>query len=774
MRPLFLLSLSVAAVEPGVLLKTHCASCHQGAKAPAGLDFSAFDAPWSDQRWVRIHDAVRDGAMPPNGGLKAADRAGLLRAIVEPLTAFEKKRDRSVLRRLNRYEYESTVRDVLNAPWLQLKDSLPEDGLVARFNKSGHALDISHVQMARYMETAEQALRGVLKASKQPVASTRYYARDQRTFLTRMRYSSFNTHPERATIPVLGFDAQPEVLKEKAPLTNPADREHEAFVTTASTYTGNNYHFDKFIAPAGGRYKLRFNAYSIWVHTVFGPLNHKTRPAWWRPDREHTSKGRTVEPVSLYALARGGEKRYLGSFDVSPEPAVHELEVTLLEGESIQPDAARLFRSRPGFRGNPESTKEGTPGVAYRWMEAEGPAKQAVQFDMQGEAGQAIRSFMTRVYRRAPTEAEVARYSAIARKDRLAGFTAVLCSPGFLYLEEEPGRLQPKALAARLSYFLANTAPDPAGVSFDKLLEDPSRFVNPFLDYWLDLRKLGDTTPDVTLYPDYYLDDLLTESSLFETQLFVQEMIRRDLPIRNLIGSRFTFLNAHLARHYGIPGVEGVKMRRVELPEGSVRGGLLTQASILKLTANGTTTSPVLRGAWIMERIVGDPAPPPPAGVPAVEPDTRGATTIRQQLDKHRSIASCAACHRKIDPPGFALENFDVFGAWRDRYRSTDDGEPVKGIGKNGHDFSFKLGLPVDASGEGFRDITGFKKLLLQDERKLARNVVNQLVTYATGAPVRFSDRPAVEAILDRAKPGNYGFRTLMREVVEGPLFTHK
>mgnify|MGYP003331338131 CR=1 FL=1 len=160
--------------------------------------------------------------------------------------------------------------------------------------------------------------------------------------------------------------------------------------------------------------------------------------------------------------------------------------------------------------------------------------------------------------------------------------------------------------------------------------------------------------------------------------------------------------------------------------------------------------------------------------LPAVEPDTRGATTIRQQLDKHRSIASCAACHRKIDPPGFALENFDVFGAWRERYRSTDDGEPAKGIGKNGHDFTFKLGLPVDASGEGFRDIVDFKKLLLQDERKIARNVVNQLVTYATGAPVRFSDRPEVEAILDRAKPSNYGFRTLMREVVESRLFTHK
>jgi hypothetical protein len=182
---------------------------------------------------------------------------------------------------------------------------------------------------------------------------------------------------------------------------------------------------------------------------------------------------------------------------------------------------------------------------------------------------------------------------------------------------------------------------------------------------------------------------------------------------------------------------------------------------------------------WLMERILGDPPPPPPPNVPAVEPDTRGATTIRQQLDKHRSVKSCATCHLKIDPPGFALESFDVLGGWRDRYRSTEEGEPVKGLGKNGHDFTFKLGQPVDASGEmpgygKFKDIRELKALLASNDRQIARNMVRQFITYATGAPPSFADRAEVERILDASVKDGYGVRTLIHQVVRSNLFTHK
>jgi hypothetical protein len=264
-----------------------------------------------------------------------------------------------------------------------------------------------------------------------------------------------------------------------------------------------------------------------------------------------------------------------------------------------------------------------------------------------------------------------------------------------------------------------------------------------------------------------------------ETQLFFSDLLQRDLPITNLVSSDFAMLNERLATHYGVAGVAGVQLRAVDLPGASVRGGLLTQASVLKVTANGTTTSPVKRGAWIMARLLGKPPPPPPPSVPAVDPDTRGATTIREQLAKHRSQASCAACHRNIDPAGFALESFDVMGAWRERYRSVGAGEPVPGVGHNGIKFHFCLGPAVDASGElpdgqPFHDIRELKHLLARDPEPLARNLVQQLAVYGTGAPMRFSDRPVVARILARSRPGGYGVRTLVHELVQSELFQDK
>ena len=279
-----------------------------------------------------------------------------------------------------------------------------------------------------------------------------------------------------------------------------------------------------------------------------------------------------------------------------------------------------------------------------------------------------------------------------------------------MFVEEKPGRLDDHALATRLALFLWNSIPDdtlraladkgelgkPAVLraQTERMLDDPKsrRFVEAFTDYWLDLRKIDDTSPSTTLYNDYELDDPLKLAAVEETRLFFAELLRADLPARNVVDSDFTFLNERLADHYGIKGVSGVDFRKVKLPADSVRGGLMTQASVLKVTANGTTTSPVLRGHWITERILGLETPPPPPSVEAVEPDIRGAVTIRQQLDKHRADASCASCHRKMDPPGFALESFDVMGGYRERYRAVSDKvPPVKGHGMNGQAFAVPL-----------------------------------------------------------------------------------
>ncbi|MSU64895.1 MAG: DUF1592 domain-containing protein [Opitutus sp.] len=424
------------------------------------------------------------------------------------------------------------------------------------------------------------------------------------------------------------------------------------------------------------------------------------------------------------------------------------------------------------------------------------------------DAERLLRSFMQRAYRRPVHEADVQLFLALIKQRReaglgfagsvLAGYTAVLSSPQFVFVDEQPGRLDDPALATRLALLLWNSEPDPVlrakaargelhrpevlRAETARLLADSKsdRFISAFIDYWLDLRKMDDTTPSTTLYSDYYLDDSLTEAALLETQLYVRELFRRNLPARNIVDSNFTFLNDRLASHYGIDGVPGAAMRRVSLPAGSVRGGLMTQASVLKVTANGTTTSPVLRGKWIMERIVGFDMPLPPAAVPAVEPDIRGAVTIRQQLDKHRADESCALCHRKIDPPGFALESFDVMGAWRARYRATaTDAAPTPGFGKNGWPFAFHDALPVDPSGQlangrDFQDVRDFKRLLLKDEAQLARNLAKQLSIFATGAPVRFSDRAKIEAIVQKAKPTQYGARSILDALIESELFLNK
>lgn len=846
---------------PGrAFLEAHCTECHDSESKKGGLDLTSlkYDPAQSTNftEWVLVHDRVNNGEMPPKKKPRPqpAELAAFLKSLSTSLVSVEQKRlaaqGRSTQRRLNRYEYENALRDLLQAPWLQIRDSLPEDGEEYRYNKVGDALDVSHVQMARYLNAADYALRQAMApyAEKPKPNVHRYYTRDQGSYTGPMKFDEFNTAPERATFPVLGFKAQPDVRAGKAPLTstNADERELEGVGVVASAYEPIEPKFNQFRAPVSGHYKLRFNAFSVWV----GPSQGDR---WYVPNLDDISRGHRDEPITITADTPPGRLRTLGQFDITPEPGVHELDVWLLAGEMIRPDAGRLFRSRPGAGRwhNPLAEKDGQPGVVFRWMEVEGPLYDAwppaghkllfgdlpmtnrlastednagaahhrkrrfqaapgvevISQEPLTDAERLLRNFIAQAYRRPTDGTEVKRFLPVVRAAlqegnsftdaMIAAYTAVLCSPEFICLEEKPGRLDDYALASRLSFFLWNSPPDQElrecaaknelhqpdvlRAQTERLLDSPKsrRFVDAFLDYWLDMRKMLDTAPDAELYSDYYLDDLLTESALEEPRLFFAELLRDDLPARNIVSSDFVFVNERLAAHYGLPPVQGVALRRVELPPDSPRGGLMTQAAVLKVTANGTTTSPVLRGVWVMERILGQKPRPKPASVPAIEPDTRGAVTIRQQLDRHRSDPSCAACHAKIDPAGFALENFDVMGGWRERYRAEGGGTPEPGIAKSGQKFSFHYALPVDASGElpdgrKFHDIRDLKALLLADDKALARNLVQQLSIYATGAPVRFSDREQIAGILQRASSSHYGVRSLVVELVQSDLFQQK
>lgn len=832
-------------------MAAHCMDCHDADTRKGGLDLSTLKFDLADARtfnqWIKIHDRVRDGEMPP---AKAQQRPApaaarvFLDALATPMIAADDERaasyGRSVWRRLNRLEYENAVRDLLETPWLQIKERLPEDREAHRFNKDGLALSVSHIQMAGYLDAARYALREVEAAQAQapPTINKRFYAREQPGLGNKTGLPGKPGQPlkrlvgGRGALAILGTQSDTTAYDEHrltVGAADPARRDEEAVGVVASSYEAFYLRYDGFRAKVSGRYKLRFCALSFWE----GPNDAKD--PYWVADRTKISRGRVIEPVTLYGDSPPQTLRWLGTVDAGPDPSVHELEVDLLAGETICPDPARLYRDRPPNYHNALATKtDGMPGVAFRWMEVEGPILTAwpskghttlfgdlpiqdasspdavaeVQpRDAPNDARRLLTSFLAKAYRRPVAAGEIERFIAVYDGSRRLGdtfmgamnsaYSAILCSPGFVTVEERPGKLDDFALATRLSLFLWNTTPDqtlrdlaengqlhePAILrqQTSRLLADPRarRFINAFLDYWLDLRKLDVSSPDASLYPDYYLDDLLVESAALETQAFFSELLEKNLPASNLVASDFAMLNSRLATHYGIPGVTGVAIRRVALPPDSPRGGLLTQASVLKVTANGTTTSPVVRGAWIMERILGKPPSPPPPNVPAVDPDIRGAKTIREQLQKHRTQPSCAACHARIDPAGFALEMFDVVGGQRAFYRSVGEGKPVEGYGHDGNKFTWHFGPPVDASGElpdgrHFNDIREFKTLLLADERGIAHNLVDQLVTYATGAAVRFGDRPQVEAILGRAAKSRFGVRSLIEELVQSDLFQSK
>jgi hypothetical protein len=410
-----------------------------------------------------------------------------------------------------------------------------------------------------------------------------------------------------------------------------------------------------------------------------------------------------------------------------------------------------------------------------------------------------IASFLRRAFRRPASAAELERYAGIFRSRLQAGdhfqdalkeaYRSALASPEFLLLD---GRAR-GATASRLSYALwagppddellglAETGeldrPEVLGRQAERLLDDPklARFVENFTGQWLSLREIDATQPDRQLYPEF--TTILQESMIAETRAYFAELLRRDLGVAHFVKSDFAMLNQTLARHYGIPGVVGHEIRRVDLPADSLRGPFLMQAAVHKVTADGTTTSPVRRGAFVMEKLLGIVPDPPPPGAGSIEPDTRGTTTVREQLEKHKTVATCAGCHAKMDPYGFALERFDVTGEWRDKYRAAGPVGPIADRKiVDGRPVAYHFEKPVDAGGQlpdgrPFHDLVEMRDMLAADERSLARAFVEHLVTYLTGTPVSFADRRHVEQILDRAEPKRYGVRSLLVETIQSPIF---
>ncbi len=809
-----------AAVAPipaqiAPMLRQNCAKCHDKDTHSGGLDLTSLSFDLADrsirEQWIRIHDRVEKGEMPP----KAADLPDARRAeLVKLLNSWVRAADlaeivaagRGPMRRLNRDEYEQNLRDLLQLPYLDIRDLLPADREAHHFNKVSETLDMSRVQLMAYLDAAEAALQQAMVKSAQPPEAMHYRAVGKQLSFVRSivgeKQSMFFARDSK------GIDSN-----EKGDEADPTV-EMAMFRSPGWPYA---IFPKKLVTTVAGHYRVRFSARAV-LQTEGFLLKPATQPV----PMTFRSRRPTNHDIAEDVRSVGG------IIDIQPGGGVYETIVQLGAGQTIEYGLLGLPVPQPdaqGITGSyrfPPFPEGGQPGIAFQWLEVEGPiapetwppASHRVLFDNLGvevssanpaqDAKRLLRRFIRLAAREPVPEEAAAKFEELTltrlksgeplAEALLAGYKAFLCSDLFLYLREPIREEDHFAIASRLSHFLTNTRPDAvlADLARRRKLRDASilrretdrliasggfeRFVSHFTDYWLSLRDLRRSDPDIRLYPEYRLDDYLVESMGLETRTFFAAMIRENLPASTLIDADFTFANDRLARHYGLPSMAGSAMRKVALPKSSPYGGLLTQASILKITANGTTTSPVLRGAWIMDRLIGQPPVPPPPGIPTVEPDIRGARSMRDLLALHTSSASCASCHAKFDPVGLALENFDVMGRWRSQYRGLEAGQRISGIDRSGHDFSYTLANAVDASGQlvdgrGFKDIYALKAILKADPRQLARNLLQQFTLYATGTPERFADRLEIESMLDSCAKDGYRVRDLMHALVQSRIF---
>ncbi|BCX46901.1 hypothetical protein HAHE_08090 [Haloferula helveola] len=762
----------------------HCIACHGPDETEGDLRLDTLpplDGADDETRehWLTVLEVLEDGDMPPKKEPQpeAVEVAKVTGHIAAGLARLEEGPP-PALRRMNRHEYENTLHDLLGID-TPLAEMLPEDGKVMGFDNVADGLSISPVLMERYLEAADVAFDAVIRR-----------------------------------FPPLPSSTRRSVLMERKENRDSVDRKkggsiesHGAFVDFSPGWPPARV--DEVNATEPGRYDCRL---AVWPH----------------------QPGERLIAVEVFVgpLFGTGKRRFVGVFDVTGKPGqprVIEFSTWMDTGDSFHV-LPRIFPEHVTWRDKHEER----PGLAIEWMEVQGPLDQdfpslsqirlfgdrptlsmepgtpiwmrhrkdvkhhtVVSSQPEEDLRAILLEFIPRALRRPVPEPLAEQFVGLAL-DRLeagrsfeesvrAGVTAVLCSPYFLLLNRE-NEIDDYALASRLSYFLWSSMPDeellalaaearlsdPAvrRAQVERMLADPKRerFVESFTGQWLDLREIEFTTPDPKLYPEF--DPLLQHAMLGETRGFFREVLDRDLAADVFLDSDFTVLNRRLAEHYGLEGPDSHERFEVTaLPADSIRGGLLTQGSVLKVTANGTTTSPVLRGVWVLEKILGRPAPPPPPGVPAVEPDIRGATSIREQLAKHSHDPSCARCHDRIDPPGFALESFDPVGGVRDRYRTLGEGDKPPGNKKN-----YRLGLPVDASGEtrhgrDFAGFTEFREALLADSDDVARALAEKLLVYATGRAIGPGQRGEVDAILDSTRTGGHGLRSMIHAVVESELF---
>lgn len=821
-------------------LARYCCACHGAAKQKADRRFDTLGADLSvadtANGWQEIVDQLNLGTMPPKTAPqpKPGEAQPIIDWITRQLAVASEHRSgsggRTTLRRLNRVQYDRTVRDLLSLPDLLVDptENFPPDETMGQFDNIGSTLVMSDFLLQKYVDAAHLLVTRATSNGPRPEVGTYRFT------------APFSPTLDRP-------DSQDVPGKYQHIRKNTSDQ-------------GGHLWLEKLLqgVPYDGRYKLRFKAQGInrdYVYpesiigarkseplrvgvvvgaSSYGNLENRTgsdralmefeldddEPKWYeatlwldagyQPRLTFPNGPSRVRSIRKKLVTSDPERfpefSKLLQADAAAEKSWADYRASLAKGESPPPPTAAASE-RLTSRG-PRRTQNTSQGWATFYREYEGPRVRVFEIELEGpfydqwpsqshralygddaptmaNAGQIVRRFATHAFRRPPEQAEFDVLLKLVRErhDRgetpqqaiEAGLKAVLCSPSFLYLVEPQGPLDDYHLASRLSYFLWSSMPDEPllRAAAEGRLKDPAELkmqvgrmladdkaqalATQFTSRWLQLYKIGSMPPDPARFNAYYVDGL-ERAMKEETRLYFQHFLDYNLPITKLLDSDFTFVNSGLARLYGIVGPRGTSFEKVRLADGR-RGGLLGQASVLTASANGIDTSPVIRGIWVLENILGTPPSPPPPDVEPLEPDIRGATTIRDQLQKHRAVETCAGCHRSIDPLGFALENFDPIGAWRDHYpRGREQGPLIDASGQ----------LP---DGHEFADVVGLKAALVGRREQFARCLTEKMLIYALGRKLDASDRPQVNEIVAELGRRGDGLQDLVLLVVTSSAF---
>jgi len=763
------LVLAALATAPGrdQFIKTYCVVCHSARLHTAGLVLegkTTADPGADPSLWEYVARRVGQGEMPPARAPRRPDTEAaqaFAASLVGDLDAFAATHPYvgpNVIRRLNRTEYGNAVRDLLDVDF-PFTTELPADGQAEGFDNIGDALSMSPVLLESYLKVGRKLSElAVGDADPSPITDEFAATGDQSQWMEGAPFGTRGGIVVRKYFPREG-DYELRVFLNDQTLTpiegvrlfraklQVTPGMHTFVATFPNDHAEREGPVPELAGPGGPG--------------LGGPLDVKGSA--WRPTILFFMDGKKLKDFEI-----GGASAAEAAFPnhVGP-PVVARAEITgPYEAGPVVETASR----RKIFACHPK-----TPGEEPRCAE------------------RILRTLARRAYRREVTDDDLKPLLATYRQARASrdfdGAVAVsirdiLVAPDFLFrLEFDPKtinaggmhRVNDYELASRLSFFLWSSIPDEELLDAAKHHQLDSRkglerqvkrmladrradaLVDDFAAQWLGLRDIADANPDPMAYPDF--DQGLRASFEEETRLFLRAIMRENRPILDVIDGRFTYLNERLAKLYGIPGVTGPGFRRVQLAENSVRGGVLGQGGVLMATSHTDHTSPVLRGKWVLTNLLDQPPPAPPAGVPPLNtmPVNGHKLTTRQEVERHRASPVCSSCHSRMDPYGFALENFDVLGRWR----TKDDGGPIDAVGQ----------MP---NGEKFDGPSGLRKALLNHADVFVGASVSKMMTYAIGRPLEARDEPTVRKIVRETKPNGYRFDDIVMGVVTSTPFQMK